>query len=158
MATRSRRDNRLLRVEIRAEFHCDSSDRGEKDIDSVLEVVEVPLDGTQGLSQLGGGPVELVRSRDRRCRGRAAHRGTAADRRRDPGILQLAPTAVQAAVLVQRLAHLAETQKSCQAREPIKSQYLSRHTFAVINQYDTSRIRGYTWQLGNLHSHSILSK
>lgn len=80
--------------------------RLEKDIDRILEIVEVPLDGTKCFSQLSGGPVELVRMWDR-C-GWTAQRHTAG-RRRDRDIVQLAPTPIQAAILVQRLAHLAET-------------------------------------------------
>lgn len=52
--------------------------------------------------------------------------------------------------------------KPCRARESIKSQYLSRqsrrHIRLMINQYDTSSLGGYTWQLGNLRSRSILSR
>lgn len=115
----------------------------KKDIDSVFEVVEVPLDGAQGFSQLSSGPVELLRTRDRRRCSRAAHRQTAAGRRRDPDILQLAPAAVQAAIFVQRLAHLAETYDKSQAHKPIKisaagDTYLDE--FASINDISTGHV------------------
>lgn len=80
-----------------------------KDIDSVFQIIEIPLDGAQCLSQLGGGPIELV-ARDRRGGGDpAAHRCA---RRRNRQVLQLTPAAVQTAVLVQRFADFAESPKS----------------------------------------------
>lgn len=103
--------------EITVHESCDIScetKRGAmaKDIDSVFQIVEIPLDGAQRFPQLGSGPVKLV-SRDRRdggrCRNSTAYRCV---RRRNRDILQLVPAPVQAAVLVQRLAHLAKSNNS----------------------------------------------
>lgn len=75
----------------------------EKDIDGVFEVLEVPLDGAQGVTQLVGRPLELLEAAE----GHGRQLVVQIRRARDAAALDLGPSREQDPRLVQRLVHLA---------------------------------------------------